>query len=83
MRVACCVIKFSQLAESSVFNAAVLSGIVEVDVRRKTLIMEYFFCQSNDRLAGHYVGVEAFTSEDYRQHFTFNVRVSCLGMITQ
>ena len=29
-----------------------------------------------------YVGVEAFTSEDERQHFTFNVCVSCLG-ITQ
>ena len=53
MRAGRCVVELPLLAESSVFNAAILTAVVAVDCRRDTLLGDYLLRQSDDGLAGH------------------------------
>ena len=53
MRAGRCVVELPLLAESSVFNAAILTAVVAVDCRRDTLLGEYLLRQSDNGLTGH------------------------------
>ena len=46
-------IELPLLAESSVFDAAILTPVVTVDGRRDALLGEYLLRQSDDGLVGH------------------------------